>query len=315
MIPIIVIAEGGKKSGMGHIVRQFALCSLLGIQDKVTAYIQADWSEEELKTINFFFKSFRLIQNTSHVLQEISDGTLVLMDGYNFDIEKINELKKTKKLKIVFVADVHEHVPDCDILINHLPWIKNDTYSNAIILKKLLGSKYAILREPFYSKKQTTDQNRILICLGGSDIEPEIVRIFNALKNYGYSASKIDILHNKKIEGLPIENLHFNLSAQQVHSLISNAHLCFITPGNISYEVFSINKPVVMGYVSESQKTIVKQFHDLHLCYNIGSWHEADFKNLSQWITEATDTQNHQATFFKDLNLSNIKNELSLYIN
>lgn len=314
MRPAFVIAEGGKKSGMGHVVRQFALCKLLGIQNKVRAYIQSDWTDEEAKRINFFFDVFHLVKHTSIALEQIPVGSLVLMDAYNLDIGKVNKEKKVKNLQIIFVADVHKHVPDCDVLINHLPWIKSDSYSKATILKKLLGPKYAILREPFYSQKKIADENRVLICLGGSDIDPQIIKIFKALQEHGVPAHKIDVLHNKMIEGVPIENLYCNLSADQVYSLIGKAHTCFITPGNISYEVFSINRAVVMGYVSESQKTIVKQFHNMHLCYSVGNWDSVDFKNLPEWIAIAENSKGCQASFFNDLAISNIKNEVSLYI-
>ncbi|MFY9311350.1 MAG: hypothetical protein WAQ28_20055 [Bacteroidia bacterium] len=314
MRSVVVIAEAGKKSGMGHVVRQFALCRLLGIQDKVTAYIQSDWTDKEVKGIDFLFDTYYLVKHTSVALEQVAEGTLILLDAYNLDIEKVNKLKEDKKLQIIFVADVHKEVPNCDVLINHLPWIKSDDYSSAVISKRLLGPKYAILRAPFYSQKKNADKKRILICLGGSDIEPQIAKIVKALQEHGFPSHKIDVLHNKPIQEVPIENLHYNLNAEQVYSLISDAHICFITPGNISYEVFSINRTVIMGYVSESQKEVVKQFHDMGLSYDVGEWNSADFKNLSVWIIKAEDTKNCQASFFKDLHLSNIKNELSLYI-
>lgn len=315
MRSLVVIAEGGKKIGMGHIVRQFALCQLLNIQHKVTAYVQSDWTNEEASAMDFFFDTFHLVTDVFNVLEQIPSGSLVFMDGYNFDIDKINRTKRMKEWKMIFVADIHKEVPDCDVLINHLPWIKNNDYANATILKKLLGPKYAILREPFYSREKIAEQNRALICLGGSDIEKQIGRIYTALNTHGLSEDQIDVLYNKPIKGGSIKNLHYNLKAEQVYSLISKARICFITPGNISYEVFSINRAAVMGYISEEQKVIVDRFSKMRLCFNVGDWNLANFKNILIWIKEAESTKNVQASFFNNLEFNNIKNELSSYVN
>jgi UDP-2,4-diacetamido-2,4,6-trideoxy-beta-L-altropyranose hydrolase len=315
MRPAFVITEGGKKIGMGHIVRQFALCQLLNIENEVTTYIKTDSIAEESWLTNLFFKKTCLITDIDEAFEQIPANAIVFIDGYSFYVNRINQVKKLKNWQIIFIADVNKEVPDCEVLINHLPWITNNFYTKAIILKKLLGPKYAILRKPFYSTKKKPEEGRVLICLGGSDIRQQIDKIYSALISNGFPLEKIDVLYNNPLKNSSIKNLHYNLSAEQVFSLISRAHLCFITPGNISYEVFSINKIAIMGYISESQKTVAQKFHDLKLCYNIGAWDTADFKNLPIWITEAAQTKNAQKIFFNGLNILNIKNELSSYLN
>ena len=310
MRPIYVLTEGGKKMGMGHIIRQFALCRLLKIENKVNVYLKTDWTDKEIERIDLSFKSLFIVKNIDEALEKIPSDVLVLMDAYNLDIAKINRTKKLKNWQIIFVADVHKEVPDCEVLINHLPWIKKKCYSKADISKKLLGPKYAILRKPFYSIKRFSDKGRVLVCLGGSSVENQIKNIYKGLIANGISSSKIDILYNKPINTVPIKNIHFNLNAKQVYSLISKANLCLITPGNISYEVFSINRPVVMGYVSESQKTITKKFHEMGLSYNIGDWNKADFTYLTVWIKESIATKHIQTKIFSHLNDQNIIKEL-----
>ncbi len=312
--PIFVLVEGGVSKGMGHIVRQFALCQLLKIEKRVVVYLETDWTREEIDKRDLFFKNLYCVKKITDAFNQIPENAVVFMDGYNFDIQTINKLKRLKRLKIIFVADVHKNVPNCDVLINHLPWIKTDEYPKANISKKLLGPKYAILRKPFYSKSKSTHKNRVLICLGGSDVERQVYNIYSELIKSGISPQAIDILYNKPIKDIPNDNLHFNLNAKQVHTLITKSNLCFITPGNISYEVFSIHRAAIMGYVSESQKTIVKQFQKLGLSYNVGEWSKANFKKLRTWIETAQTIQKHQELLFKNLSAQNIINELVLYI-
>ncbi|MBC7387898.1 MAG: hypothetical protein H7329_01680 [Opitutaceae bacterium] len=307
MQTFFVLAEAGRSYGMGHVVRLFALCELLGIEKQVKVCIKTDWTAEEASAIDFLFHQIELVKDDHAAIDKIPPGSIVLMDGYHFSIEKINEAKKQKQWKIVFVADVQQHVPNCDLLINHLPWIKETDYPDAIIEKKLVGPSFAILRKPFYSKKKILSENRILVCLGGSGVENILLHIYSALIANGIAADKIDVLYNRPINGIPEHSIHFNLGAEQVYKLIAKAGVCFITPGNISYEVFSIGRNAVMGTVTENQVPVARKFNDLNLAFNIGSWATANFENLQLWIDEASNTSNCQKLFFKKMDKQNIQ--------
>jgi UDP-2,4-diacetamido-2,4,6-trideoxy-beta-L-altropyranose hydrolase len=315
MRPAYVLIEGGKKIGMGHIIRQFALCKLLKIENKVKVFLKTDWTIEEAKRMDLSFKNLFFVKNIDDALEKIPANALVLIDAYNLDIAKINQTKKIKNWQIIFVADEHKEVPDCEVLINHLPWIKNNDYPRALIAKKLLGPKYAILRKPFYFVKKIPSKNRVFICLGGSVVEKQIKNIYSSLLENGVPSTKIDILYNKPIQGIPSKNLHFNLNAKQVYTLISKSDICLITPGNISYEVFSINRPTIMGHISEDQKIIAEKFYKMGLCSNIGDWNKTDFTNLKLLTKKTIATKHAQKKLFTDLNNQNILKELSSIIN
>jgi spore coat polysaccharide biosynthesis predicted glycosyltransferase SpsG len=311
---IFILTEAGGKEGMGHVVRLFALCQLINIENEVTAYIKISWDKDDCSGINFFFKHVKFVKETIDAVNEIPAGSIIFVDAYNFNIADINRYKTEKRWKVLFIADVHPHVPDADLLINHLPWISEKNYSNARIGKMLLGSKYAILREAFYKKKPVKEEDRIFICLGSGDVSQQILNIYTGLLKNGISPQKIDILFNRPIDGISLESLSLNLNADEVYTLISKANLCFIAPGNVSYEVFSIHKTTIMGYTSPTQVDVAKKFSDIGLCLNVGSWTTANFINLPVWINNAKQTKASQECFFNSSDYLFLKKEILSFI-
>ena len=123
------ICEGGGPYGMGHVVRSFSFCKIIGIDKRVTTFIKSNININDLDNINFFFKNYRLIENEEIIYKEIEKNSIVIFDGYNFNIALINQLSEKLKLKIIFISDIHKEVPNCEILINHLPYIKRTFFN------------------------------------------------------------------------------------------------------------------------------------------------------------------------------------------
>ncbi|MES2003038.1 MAG: hypothetical protein V4450_00855 [Bacteroidota bacterium] len=311
---IFILTEAGSTEGMGHVVRLFALCQLLEIENSVTVCIKTNWDKEQCAGIDFFFKQVSFFKTEVDAVNEIPYGSIVFIDAYTFNVDEINRYKAEKNWKLLFIADVHLRVPDADILVNHLPWISEESYPDASIGKMLTGSKYAILREAFYKKKPVQEEDSVFICLGGADVVQQIMNIYNGLLENGFSEDKINVLYNRPLDNVKSENLFLNLGAEDVYSLISKANLCFIAPGNISYEVFSIHKTAIMGHTSTTQVDVAMKFNDIGLCYNIGSWATADFSQLPVWIDRAKQTRAIQECFFNRSDYLYLKSDLLSFI-
>jgi spore coat polysaccharide biosynthesis predicted glycosyltransferase SpsG len=307
------ICEGGGSYGMGHVVRSFSFCNIIQIESKVQSYIKINIDIKETEKVNFFFTKYSLCRDEKSVLKQIPKHSTVILDGYHFDIELVNRLSKKLDWRVIFISDVHTIIPNCEVLINHLPYVKESSFRSEIG-KKLFGVKYAILREPFYQKPNNHGKDRILICLGNSNVSGDIINIYKALLKLGMNSSMIDVIFQSKIEEIPDQNIHININASKVHELISNAELCFITPGNISYEVFSINRNCILGSISETQVTPAQEFDKMGVCVNVGKWASANFSNLENWIDKSIVTSSNQKTYFSALSIDNLKNELS-YLN
>tara|TARA_B100000965_G_scaffold397140_1_gene413178 strand:- start:1016 stop:1966 length:951 start_codon:yes stop_codon:yes gene_type:complete len=307
------ICEGGGNYGMGHVVRSFSFCNLILIQNKVKSFIKINIDIEEAKKINFYFKNYKLISDEIRIFEEIEKNSIVIFDGYHFNIKLINQLSKKLSWKIIFISDVHKKVPNCEVLINHLPYVK-ETFFKAKVKTKLIGTNYSILRKPFYKKSNGIIKDRVLICLGNYKVSNILKNIYNSLIKFGFECSKIDIIFTNKIKGVPSQNIYRNISALKVYKLISKSKLCFITPGNISYEVFSINRNCIIGSISKSQISPAKEFEKMGLCVNIGEWGKANFNNIDKWIKKSSITALNQKNNFNKLSEDNLRIKLS-YLN
>ena len=300
-----VLLEAGGDLGFGHLIRSYTLCERLEILDHTFPIIKLHGDKEQIMALNLFRNEINFI-NLEEEIQPIYNSILIV-DGYTFDIDYLNSLNKSNNC-IIFIADVHKNVPNCEVLINHLPWITKNQYSGIRINQFFLGPDYAILRKAFF-KKASKPEGRFLICLGSSNVSNEITSIYKALKSINVSDDLIDIVHNRPISEIPIPVLK-NLNSEQMFQLIETSKYTFITPGNISYEVFSLNRNCIMGSVSISQMDPLIKFQKLNLCVGVGDWAKTDFSNINKWLLKSNSTIESQKLFFVNLQSNLLKKKL-----
>lgn len=277
--------------------------------NKVFPIIKYHSENSPIKTQNLFKKKIRFINDEKEF--SIVDNSILVIDGYTFNLDYINKFNLQNN-KIIFIADVHEKVPNCEILINHLSWVTKNHYQKSNIKHFLLGSDYAILREAFF-KKKTNSKGRYLICLGSTNVSKEILKIYKALKKIGVPEKNIDIVYDKKIPQIPFQLLH-NLDSNEMFKIICDSEYAFITPGNISYEVISINRKIIMGSVTESQKLPLKEFQKLGLCVSVGDWSKTNFSKIENWIIESEKKIEAQKKYFLNLKTNPLKNKIKKII-
>lgn len=307
MKSIKVVIEGGGHYGMGHIIRSYAFCEINNIEDIVEVYLISAKPEINL---NIPFKKYKVYQDFEEIEKDDFMNTILIIDAYNFDIYYLNNLKFKYKFKVIFLADIHEVVPSCELLINHLPSINIDKYENFKIKKKLLGPNFALLRNSFYNPAKKS-KSRVLICFGGTDVELSIIKLYQALIDFGFNKKNIDILYEKPISKIQ-KNVHFNINSEKVFNLICESEYCFITPGNISYEVFMVNRKCIMGSIYESQVQVGLSFEKIGLCKYIGDWNNIDSYDLLNWLKDSKSTIPNQKKLFSKKSKERLKKEFEL---
>lgn len=281
------------------------MCERIGILNDIVPIIKFHSNKKLISSYNLFKCKILFFKDEKEL--KLIRNSLIIVDGYTFNLKYLNKLNLLDN-KIIFIADVHERVPDCEILINHLPWKKESDYNQFKINNFLLGPKFAILRSSFL-KKSSNPKGRYLISLGLSNVSEEITKVYNALKDLNISDEMIDIVYDKRIKNIPLKFLN-NLNSEEMFKVICNAEYTFITPGNISYEVFSVARKTIMGYVSESQKAALFEFEKLGLCKSVGSWVDADFKKIKYWLKESKNCIKRQKEYFVDLKKNTLKNKV-----
>ena len=246
-------------------------------------------------------------------LNYIERNSIVIIDGYNFNISFINKITNEKKINLICIADVQKEIPNCKVLINQLPWVSSEDYKKHNVEKFLLGPNYAIIRPVFFSKK-IKSSGRFLICLGNTSVGDEINNIYKELIKKGIKDELIDIIYNKSIKGLN-KKIHSGLNSVEVFEFISRSEYCFITPGNFSYEVFKVNRKCILGSVSKSQIIPAEEFRKMNLCINVGKWSKANYRLIDSWLLESAKTIEAQRKFFVNLKRDVLKKQFKHLIN
>jgi len=308
MFKIYLISEFGGSYGFGHLYRSYTLCKNLSIIKDVIPILK-NHDNQDNSLDNFAFENkVHFINQTKDILNVDLSNALVIMDFYSFNINIINTaIKKCKKS--FFIADIHIKIPEVNIVINHLPWAKSNNYKFKKKTKFFLGTEYAIIRNEFY-ENPIVSRGRVLICLGNSDYIMElIIKIHRSLILNGYDTKMIDIVYKNRISSINSKVFN-NISAGQIFNLISESELCVITPGNISYEVFKVGRNCVIGSLNRGQKGVAEKFEKLNLCNYIGSWSEFKAFDLNYIKENSKKIITSQNRFFKENNLSEIKNEI-----
>jgi len=303
---IFLLTEAGGNLGFGHLIRSYSFCEKLQILENTFPVIKFHGHKEQIVALDLFSNQITFIKNEKD-LEPIYDSILIV-DAYTIDIDYLNSLNKFNN-RLIFIADVHEKVPDCEVLINHLPWVNKNLYSGAKVKQFLLGPDYAILRKIFM-KEPTKSKGRFLIYLGSSIVKEEIIKIYKALKSINVPDSLIDIVYNNQIKEIPFTVLK-DLNSEQMFKLICNSEYTFITPGNISYEVFSVKRNCIMGSVSESQKSPLLEFQKLNLCVSVGEWSKIDSLKIDKCMEKSKQTVNHQKKYFINLKKKLFQKELN----
>lgn len=308
MSKIYLITEFGGSFGFGHLYRSYTLCKNLNIIKDVVPILMNHSKTNNLVNYFVFENKIHFVNHTNEILNfDLKDAT-VIMDFYSLNLDVINKAIGNCK-KSFFIADIHNKIPETDIVINHLPWANKNNYKTKKKTKFFLGTEYAIIRNEFYNKPVISN-GRVFICLGNSDnIKKTIIRIHDSMVSRGYGSNKIDIVYKEKINTIN-SNVFTNISAKQIFNLISQSELCLITPGNISYEVFKVGRNCIIGCLNEGQIKVAKKFEKLNLCNYVGLWDNFEGLDLDSIIKNSRKVIRTQNQFFKENSLNKIKSEI-----
>ena len=177
----IIRADGGKKTGMGHIMRSSVLAEALRKYGELS-YVCLNGEEYQagrqyLKENSFDVLSFSE-EELLNRLQDI-DYDCIIVDDYKVDKTFFEGIKKKNALVGYFDDNKVEEYP-VDFIINQNPYAEDLGYDKVRYLKTFLGSQYALLRKefrnlpPFFAREEIKD---LLITVGGSDINKVSERI------------------------------------------------------------------------------------------------------------------------------------------
>ncbi|MBS0185080.1 MAG: UDP-2,4-diacetamido-2,4,6-trideoxy-beta-L-altropyranose hydrolase [Proteobacteria bacterium] len=268
----LFLFEASSKIGAGHAIRSCVLAEALKEHHWMCKIITLPTTYEFISQL----KSFERVDPRSFYYHPFHCDLLVI-DNYNIEKSYEAHFRPFAK-KIMVIDDLANRQHECDILLDQTYGQLIETYKNLVPqrCKILTGIKYALLRTEFRElrpkalkkRKQTTQINRILISMGGSDPQNYTLKALDIIKRSQFRGN-VDIVLGfegqnlssveEYIKNIPNECfIHINADMPK---LTYQADLAIGASGSSMWERCTLGLPTLMFTVSSNQELIAKNLH------------------------------------------------------
>jgi len=325
-------ADGNSNMGLGHVVRSCSLADMLKGEFECHFFIRNPSSVQREQILKSCVKVHALPQLDSFVeeaellARQLTGEEILVLDGYNFKTEYQAIIKGTG-CKLVCIDDIHSYHFLADIIINHAGGIFPSDYSTKPFTQLYLGTAYALLRSNFLeeSRKRTASTgDEIFICMGGADINNDVIDVLSFLQTR-HIHSKCNVIlgsaynHNEALqEFLQKSNLHVevirNASAREIISVMKKCRYAICPPSTIAYEYLSVGGGLYLKQTADNQTDTLAFFLKEGMAFKLSEFGKIDKEKVYK-------SHQIQASFFdgrSDIRLQKIfgrlHNEYSLQI-
>lgn len=286
MKKILIRADGGKRIGMGHIMRMLVLANELKKKCEViflcinNSYDKYLAGIEKIKENGFKIELISEDNIVSEIIkiQQKQKANLLITDSYDIDEHYFDELEDYFD-KTAYIDDINICRINVDIIINqniNANEYKYNTYPNKKT-KFFLGSKYVLLRDEFRKqskKKVKLEVKDITLTVGGMDDKWLTLKVMEALTDFKGNLHVIiggafekrlveTILKFKsdKLKIIPYENAVMSEVMEKCDLAISGC-------GSTLYELCAIGIPTIGIVIADNQKKVAETMDEKHVIIN-----------------------------------------------
>lgn len=201
---------------------------------------------------------------------------------------------------VIVIDDLANRHHQCHLLLDgNLVRHQHTRYNSLVPLhcKRLLGPKYALLRQEFYAAPVTTDvvkkDNHLLVCFGGSDPANLTSLALDAIDNIKDTALSADVVIGsghpakseimKRVASMPSVVLHIDSS--DMSTLMRRASLMIGAGGSMHWERCVMRLPAVIITIADNQVETTTLLASLSVCHYLGHVGTVSPKDIATAIT------------------------------
>jgi len=282
VMKVMILTEGGKDIGFGHITRCIALYQAFeekGIIPEIIAYGD-DSIIDLLEDKNF--KIFDWISKRKELLKLADSSDVIIMDSYLCDVSLFEDMSNLAKV-VVYMDDNKRVSYPSGIVVNGGILAEELDYPKKDGIRYLLGNRFAVSRKIFWN---TTEKDirenieNIMITFGGDDIRNMTTKILRFLiDSYPDITKKVIIGKGfkkqgiERIEGLQRHNIElvYYPDSEKMKDMMIRADIAISAGGQTLYELARIGVPTVVVAIAENQLN------------NIDGWRKTNFIEYAGW--------------------------------
>lgn len=261
---VVILTEGGRNIGFGHITRCVALYDAFeekGI--KPILVINGDTSvsgllrDRKKEIFNWLEKENRLFSLLKNTDIAVIDSYLASARFY----ERISEVVKTA----VYIDDYKRLNYPRGVVLNFSLNAEGINYPKLKGASYLLGAKYVILRREFWDVPEKHIENRIkniIITFGGSDRSDTTKKVLHILNKNRPELKKIVTIgrgfNNKQIKQIckikdKMTELVFYPDARNMKEIMFRSDVAISAGGQTLYELARIGVPTISVCIAKNQ--------------------------------------------------------------
>lgn len=261
---IIILTEGGKNFGFGHITRCIGLYQYFEREEGAVPimFINGDKSIKYLLS-NIKYNIFNWLNQDEKILSTIKSAEVVIIDSYLADKDFYRKVSERVKTALFFDDYKRIDYPK-GIVVNGSIYAKEIKYPNKNGINYLLGPKYIILRKEFghiARRKIKKGIKRILISFGGINHVKLISQITNYLSGkFNYTFNCIGV-RNK-------------VDAEKIRDAMLTSDCCISGGGQTVHELARCGIPTLGICFADNQ------------LLNLKKWESAGFLKFVGWQTD-----------------------------
>lgn len=263
---LLIITEGGKEIGFGHITRTLSIAThFFNFGYELHFIINGDDSLVDIMK-PYSYKIYNWQAETQKLEKNLQDCQLILLDSMKISDNQIKKLE-TLHIPIIYIDDEKQrNILERGFVVDWTVFRNND---NSFLPKKenvkyFLGSLFTPLRQQFLEASQNPinqEVKKIMITFGGSDVRnltPFIVKILNT--NFpnlekdiiiGGGFDNIDEIQKYTTHNT---NLIYNATAKEMIASMQTSDIAIAAGGQTLYELAKIGIPTIGILLVENAK-------------------------------------------------------------
>ncbi|MEN6552615.1 MAG: UDP-2,4-diacetamido-2,4,6-trideoxy-beta-L-altropyranose hydrolase [Methanobacterium sp.] len=281
---VLIITEGNKDVGFGHITRCVALYDAFKeIKFHPTLIINGDQSVRGLVE-NKNFKIIDWIKSPKKLFNLVNDFDIVVIDSYLAEKDFYQKISDLVKIPVYLDDNKRIDYPP-GIILNGSIHAKNLHYHHNKEFEDLLGLDYALLRKEFWEscpKSISKEIQTLMITFGGEDsanMTPKILKFLQI--HYPFLKKKVIIGKGfKNVSEIEIHtdnqtSLIYDVDSNQMKSVMMDSDLAISAGGQTLNELACLGVPTIAFAVAHNQLNNVEGWETTNfICYN--GWKDDD---------------------------------------
>lgn len=270
---IFIRTDGSSEIGLGHLVRCLALAHMLKDNFAITFFCKEIPDSMFMEIEKSGFEVIR-IPEESKFHSSIKSNSLVILDGYHFNLEYQKKVKSSGA-KLVCIDDLHDNEFITDLVINHAPGIVPQDYKAKPYTQFALGLEYALLRPAFLlqaqKQRKIVKAEIVMICFGGSDFKNLTQSILQVVLEYPQFKKIIVVTgpsysssygFKQLVNSDPRIDHQSCLNEQQMLDAMLKAELVIVPASGILFEALAAGCLVISGCYVNNQKLLHENFRN-----------------------------------------------------